>query len=140
MSSITLNIPLNATRIAQVVAGGAALVAGYQIAATTVRSAYVDDLLGPPTEQIDNDGTTMIYQNRKPQGGTLTNAMIGAGFISAFAGGVLALGAGAGTGGGISHLLKSGGGVALFTLGIGAIAGATALSKRYEGSDFVPVR
>ena len=136
MPGFTLNI--SPARVAQVVLGGAALVGGYQLSSSLVRSAYRDDLLGDPTRIVEVDGRAIIFQNREAQGGKLTNVAMGAGAAAAFGGAVLTFGAGGGSG--VAAALRLGGGVALFALGLGAITGATAISAQYQGTDFVPVR
>lgn len=138
MGPITLN--LSAARIGQIAVGGAALFGGYKVASSIVRTAYREDLLGDPTRIVEIDGTTMIYQTRDAQGGKLTNFTMGAGAAAAFAGGALVLGGSGVAGTGIRSMLKLGGGAALFALGLGAIAGATAVSAQYQGADFEPIR
>lgn len=139
MGPITLNI--SAARIGQVAVGGAALFGGYKMASSMVRTAYREDLLGDPTRIVEIDGKTMIYQTREAQGGKLTNFTMGAGAAAAFAGGALVLGGGGVVGAtGIRNMLRLGGGAALFALGLGAIAGATAVSAQYQGADFEPIR
>ncbi len=138
MGPITLN--LSAGRIGQIALGGAALFGGYKVASNIVRTAYREDLLGDPTRIVEIDGKTMIYQTREAQGGKLTNFTMGAGAAAAFAGGALVLGGAGVAGTGIKNMLKLGGGAALFALGLGAIAGATAVSAQYQGADFEPVR
>lgn len=138
MGPITLN--LSAARIGQIAVGGAALFGGYKLASSMVRTAYREDLLGDPTRIVEIDGKTMIYQTREAQGGKLTNFTMGAGAAAAFAGGVLVLGGGGVAGTGMKNMLRLGGGAALFALGLGAIAGATAVSAQYQGADFEPVR
>jgi hypothetical protein len=138
MGPITLN--LSAARIGQIAVGGAALFGGYKIASSMVRTAYREDLLGDPTRIVEIDGKTMIYQTREAQGGKLTNFTMGAGAAAAFAGGALVLGGGGVAATGIKNMLRLGGGAALFALGLGAIAGATAISAQYQGADFEPVR
>jgi hypothetical protein len=123
----------------QVAVGGAALFGGWKLGSSIVRNAYRDDLLGDPTRVVEVDGKTMIYQTREPQGGKLTNYMMGAGAASAFVGGVLLLGNSPGITG-IKNLLRTGAGAGFIALGIGAIAGATAMSAQYAGADFEPVR
>jgi hypothetical protein len=135
---ISVNVALNPTRIAQVVAGGAAVVGGYHLASGVIRTAYREDLLGDPTRIVEVDGRTMIYQTRTPQGGSLTNVMLGAGAVSAAVGGILALGSQA-SATGLKGLARSFGGVGLFALGLGAIAGATSMAAQYNGADFEPV-
>ncbi len=137
MSTITLNI--SAARLAQVAIGGAALFGGYTLASSMVRTAYREDLLGDPTRIVEIDDKTMIYQTREPQGGKLTNVTLGAGAAAAFAGGALVLGGSLGATG-LKGALRLGGGAALFALGLGAIAGATATTAQYQGSNFEPVR
>lgn len=138
MGPITLN--LSAARIGQIAVGGAALFGGYKVASNIVRTAYREDLLGDPTRIVEIDGKTMIYQTREAQGAKLTNFTMGAGAAAAFAGGALVLGGAGVAGAGIKNMLKLGGGAALFALGLGAIAGATAVSAQYQGADFEPVR
>jgi hypothetical protein len=135
--SFTLSI--NGARAAQVVIGGAALFGGYKLASSMVRTAYREDLLGDPTRIVEIDDKTMIYQTREAQGGKLTNFTMGAGAAAAFAGGALVLGGGGVAATGIKNMLRLGGGAALFALGLGAIAGATATSAQYQGSNFEPV-
>lgn len=139
MPSFNVNAIVTAPRALQVVAGGAALYGGWKLSSSLVRSAYREDLLGDPTRVVEIDGKTMIYQTREPQGGRLTNYAMGAGAAAAFAGGALALGSQPTTTG-LMSLLKTGGGAALVALGIGAIAGATAMSAQYSGADFERVR
>ncbi len=138
MGPITLNI--SAARIGQIAVGGAALYGGYTIASSMVRTAYREDLLGDPTRIVEIDGKTMIYQTREAQGGKLTNFTMGAGAAAAFAGGALVLSGGGVAATGLKNMLRLGGGAALFALGLGAIAGATAVSAQYQGADFEPVR
>lgn len=134
-----MTFAITGSRIAQVGIGGAALIGGFQVASSIVRSTYREDLLGDPTRVVEVDGRTMIYQTREAQGGKVTNFTMGAGAAAAFAGGALLLGnAPAATG--ITSMLRSGGGAALFALGLGAIAGATAMSAQYSGADFEPIR
>jgi hypothetical protein len=134
-----MNISISAPRLLQMGLGAAGLVGGFAIASSTVRTAYREDLVGDPNRVVEIDDRTMIYQTREPQGGKLTNFTMGAGAASAFAGGALLLGAAPGLSG-VQSLLRTGGGAALFALGIGAIAGATAMAAQYDGADFVPVR
>jgi hypothetical protein len=136
---INLNAVLTAPRLVQVAAGGAALFAGWKLSSELVRNAYREDLLGDPTRIVEVDGKTVIYQTREPQGNRLTNFTMGAGAAAAFAGGARLLGSSAGVTG-LGSLVKTGGGAALFALGLGAIAGATAISAQYKGADFEPVR
>jgi hypothetical protein len=138
MGPITLNI--SAARIGQIAVGGAALFGGYKIASSMVRTAYREDLLGDPTRIVEIDGKTMIYQTREAQGGKLTNFTMGAGAAAAFAGGALVLGGSGVAATGVKNMLRLGGGAALFALGLGAIAGATAVSAQYQGADFEPIR
>lgn len=138
MGPITLN--LSAARIGQIAVGGAALFGGYKVASSIVRTAYREDLLGDPTRIVEIDGKTMIYQTREAQGGKLTNFTMGAGAAAAFAGGALVLGGTGVAASGVKQMLRLGGGAALFALGLGAIAGATAISAQYQGADFEPVR
>lgn len=138
MGPITLN--LSAARIGQIAVGGAALFGGYKVASSIVRTAYREDLLGDPTRIVEIDGKTMIYQTREAQGGKLTNFTMGAGAAAAFAGGALVLGGTGVAASGMKEMLRLGGGAALFALGLGAIAGATAISAQYQGADFEPVR
>lgn len=136
---LNLNAILTAPRAVQVVAGGAAIYGGWKVSSSLVRNAYREDLLGDPTRIVEVDGKTVIYQTREPQGNKLTNFTMGAGAAAAFAGGALLLGANpAATG--IKSLLRTGGGAALIMAGIGAIAGATAISAQYKGADFEPIR
>lgn len=137
--TININLAANAPRIVQVAAGGVALYGGWKIGSAVVRNAYREDLLGDPTRVVEVDGKTMIYQTREPQGGKLTNYMMGGGAAAAFAGSALLLGKPFGATG-LKSMLATGGGAALFALGVGAIAGATALSAQYRGADFEPVR
>ncbi|MCW2927805.1 MAG: hypothetical protein JWM86_1773 [Thermoleophilia bacterium] len=134
-----MNFAITAPRLVQVGLGGAALYGGYRVASTMIRSAYREDLLGDPTRVVEIDGKTMIYQTREAQGGKLTNFTMGAGAAAAFAGGALLLG-NAPAAAGLKSMLRTGGGAALFALGLGAIAGATAMSAQYSGADFEPVR
>lgn len=134
-----MNLTINAQRLAQVGIGGIAVFGGYRAASSIVRSAYREDLLGDPTRIIEVDGRTVIYQSREPQGAKLTNFTMGAGAAAAFAGGALLLGATPGPAA-LRSMLRSGGGAALFASGLGAIAGATAMSAQYSGADFHPVR
>ena len=139
MPAISLNLAINPVRIAQVALGGAAVFGGYKVASSMIRTAYREDLLGDPTRVVEIDDKTMIYQTRDPQGARLTNFTLGAGAAAAFAGGALVLGMPAGTTG-MKAMLHSGGGAALFALGLGAIAGATAIAAQYNGANFEPVR
>lgn len=136
MGPITLNV--TGARIAQIALGGAAVYGGYKLASSVVRNAYREDLLGDPTRIVEIDDKTMIYQTREAQGGKLTNFMMGAGALTAAVGGVLALrGLGAT---GMRGVLATGGGAALFALGLGGIAGATSTAAQFQGSDFEPIR
>lgn len=128
-----MTFALTTPTLVQLGVGGAALFGGYKVASGMIRSAYREDLLGDPTRVVEIDGKTMIYQTREAQGGKLTNIALGAGAAAAFAGGALLLGAS-------QTLVRTGGGAALFALGLGAIAGATAISAQYTGADFEPVR
>lgn len=134
-----MQLALNAPRLAQVGIGGVALYGGYRAASSMIRSAYREDLLGDPTRIVEVDGRTIIFQPREPQGGKLTNFTMGAGAAAAFAGGVLLLGSTPGAAG-LRTMLRTGAGAALFAAGLGAIAGATAMSAQYSGADFHPVR
>lgn len=139
MSAINLSLSVNPVRIAQVALGGAAVFGGYKVASSMIRTAFRDDFVGDPTRVVEIDDKTMIYQTREPQGPKLTNVTLGAGAAAAFAGGALVLGAPAGATG-LRSMLHTGGGTALFALGLGAIAGATAIATQYKGADFEPVR
>ena len=134
-----MSITINPVRAAQVALGGAALFGGYKVASSMVRAAYREDLLGDPTRVVEVDDRTMIYQTREPQGGKLTNYLLGAGAAAAFVGGALVLGAPASTTSQVRSLLHVGGGTGLFALGVGAIAGATAMAAQYNGADFTNV-
>lgn len=136
--SITINI--NAARLAQVALGGAAVYGGWKLSSGMVERAYHEDFFGDPSRIVHVDGQSIIRQDREPQGGTLTKVMMGAGGAAAFAGSVLALGGQGVAAEGMKGMLRMGGGVALFALGTGAIAGALAMSKQYEGADFEPIR
>jgi len=136
MPAFTLN--LNAARVAQLVIGGAGIYGGFKLAESLVRSGYRDDLLGDPTRIVEIDGKSMIYQTRDPQGGKLTNVAIGGGMAAAFAGSVLVLGAAGGAG--LGTMARVGLGTGLFALGLGAIAGATAIDDQWRGTDFEPIR
>jgi hypothetical protein len=139
MPAISMNLNVNPVRIAQIALGGAAVFGGYKAASSMIRTAFREDLIGDPTRVVEIDDKTMIYQTREPQGAKLTNFTLGAGAAAAFAGGALVMGAPAGATG-LKAMLRSGGGAALFALGVGAIAGATAIAAQYNGSDFEPVR
>ncbi len=138
MASITLNVSIG--KVAPFLIGGAAALGGGALASSIVRTAYREDLLGDPTRIVEIDDKTMIYQTREAQGGRLTNFMMGAGAAAAFAGGVLALGSAAAGATGVVGMARMGAGAVLMGLGIGAIAGATATSAQYQGTDFTPVR
>lgn len=137
--NLNMTLTLNPMRAAQIALGGAALFGGYKLGSDIIRTAYRDDLLGDPTRIVEVDDRTVIYQMREPQGGRLTNIMLGAGAASAFAGGALVLGTPAGTTG-IKAIARSAGGIGLFALGLGAIAGASAMAAQFSGADFRPVR
>ena len=136
MPGFTLNV--NAARVAQLVIGGAAVYGGFKLSEAMVRSGYRDDLLGDPTRIVEIDGKTMIYQPRDPQGSKLTTVAIGGGMAAAVAGSVLVLGAAGGAG--LGTMARVGLGTALFALGVGAIAGATAIDDQWRGTDFEPIR
>jgi hypothetical protein len=136
---INLNAMISTPRLVQIAAGGAGIYAGWKLSSSLVRNAYREDLLGDPTRIVEVDGKNIIYQTREPQGSKLTNFTMGAGAAAAFAGGALLLGNATATEG-VKAVLKNGAGAALFALGLGAIAGATAIAAQYKGADFEPVR
>lgn len=135
MSIATINVAVNPLRVAQVVAGGAAVFGGYRLASDMVEAAFRADVRGDRERVVATDGNVVIFQPREPQGAKLSNLMMGAGAASAFIGGALALGAGA-SATGIGGALRSAGGIGLFALGVGAIAGATAGAAQFSNSDF----
>lgn len=136
---INVSLSINAKVLSQIGLGGLALAGGYKASSEIVRSAFRNDLLNDPTRVVEIDDRTMIYQVREAQGGRLTNTMLAAGAASAFAGSVLTLGTPVGQSS-IKSLARAFGGTGLFFLGLGAIAGATATSAQYRGTDFRPIR
>jgi hypothetical protein len=137
---INLNAMVSTPRLIQIAAGGAGIYAGWKLSSSLVRNAYREDLLGDPTRIVEVDGKNVIYQTREPQGSKLTNFTMGAGAAAAFAGGALLLGSSTAAATGIKSMLRTGAGAGLFALGLGAIAGATAIAAQYKGADFEPVR
>lgn len=133
--SVAINLTINPLRVAQVVAGGAAVFGGYRVASDMVETAFRQDVRGDRERVVATDGNVVIFQPREPQGDRLANMMRGAGAASAFIGGALALGAGANAAG-LGAALRSAGGIGLFTLGVGAIAGATSAAAQFSNSDF----
>lgn len=139
MAPLNVYLPKNVTQIAQLALGGAVAYGGYQVASNMIRDSYREDMLGDPTRVIETDGNTMIYQTREPQADRLSNYLIGAGAVSAFAGGILAFSAPAGIST-IKAIARNVGGLGMIALGFGAIAGATATSAQWSGSDFQRLR
>lgn len=133
--SVAINLTINPLRVAQVVAGGAAVFAGYNVASNMVETAFRQDVRGDRERVVATDGNVVIYQPREPQGPRLSNVMMGAGAASAFVGGALVLGSGASLAG-LGGALRSAGGIGLVALGVGAIAGATSAAAQFSNSDF----
>jgi hypothetical protein len=137
---MNMNISISGSKLLLAGVGIAAAYAGWTAGSSIVHDTYKEDVFGDPTRPIEANGDTSIIQMRAPQGGKVTNYLMGAGAVAAFAGGALALGGQGVAATGLKSLLRLGGGVALAVGGAGAIAGAAAMNAQYSGADFLVER
>jgi hypothetical protein len=135
-----MNITINTSKLVLAGLGAGAAIAGLKIGSSIVHDTYHEDVFGDPTRPIEQNGSTSIIQLRAPQGGRMTNYMMGAGAVAAFAGSALALGGQGVAAKGVTSMLRLGLGVALAVGGTGAIAGAAAINAQYSGADFLVER